>query len=112
MHQDIQKEVSSLIRLLVDGQYHQVESLTKGVRLPTSQIQNAIKQYGRKLVEPPHDAYKLMDVIEVQTSNVPRWSVTMRLWTEEEGQSDLTVELTLIKNNGAFIMELDDIRVL
>ena len=112
MCEEIQKQVDLLIKLLVDGQYDQIESLTKSVRLPADQMKSAINQYGRKLVEPPREAYKLMDVVEVQTAKPERWSITMPLWTEEEGRSDLTIELTLIKSNGAFTVELDDLRVL
>jgi hypothetical protein len=36
----------------------------------------------------------------------------MPLWTREEGRSDLSVEITLIAQNGDFRIELDDIHVL
>jgi hypothetical protein len=112
MHQEIQKEVKSLIKLLVDGQYSQVETLTNGVRLPADQIRNAIIQYGRRLIEPPSEAYGLMDVIAIHATEARKWSVEMPLWTAEEGRSDLSIELTLIENNGIFTIELDGIHVL
>ena len=36
-----------------------------------------------------------MDIVEVMNASVPQFSIRMPLWTEEEGRSDLTMELTI-----------------
>ena len=36
----------------------------------------------------------------------------MPLWTKEEGRSDLSIEVTVIKETSGFKIELDDIHVL
>ena len=109
---EIQKQVSKIIELLVQRKFIEIESITRGVRLPAEQIETAVDQYGRILVIPPVDAFKLMDVIEIQNSSPASWSVNMPLWTKEEGRSDLTLELTLVREAAGFKVELDDIHVL
>lgn len=112
MHEKLQREVSEIIRLLVERQFKQLETLTNGVRLPAEQIQTAVDQYGRTLVVPPSDAFKLMDVVEVHGRHPSQWSITMPLWTKEEGRSDLSIELTITQGTEKFHIELDDIHVL
>lgn len=97
---------------LVRGEYAQLEALTNGVRLREEQIRSAIRQYGRQLVSPPESAYASLDIVEVRGSRPRRWSVTIPVWTAEEGRSDLSVELTVIEQPSGIQIELDDIHVL
>jgi hypothetical protein len=46
MRKELQGQINSLIRLLVEGQFDQIEKLTNGVRLPAEQIKSALEQYG------------------------------------------------------------------
>lgn len=108
----IKYRVREVIGLLVLGRFQEVEALTAGVRLSADQIDGAIAEYGRVLALPPEEGYKLMDVLEIENSNPRRWSVVMPLWTNEEGRSDLSIELTLIENSDQFSVELDDIHTL
>jgi hypothetical protein len=108
----IKLEVEAIIRLLVYGEFERIALLTKGVRLSAEEIKTAVEQYGQKLALPPSEAFQKMDVVKVQAANPARWSVTMPLWTEEEGRSDLSIELTIIRDGADFLIELDDIHVL
>lgn len=101
-----------MIELLVKQKYSELESLTKGIRLSAQDMMQAIAAYKGKLVIPPDDSYKLMDAIGVKNAEPPKWSIVMPLWTEEEGRSDLSVELTVVKETTGFRIELDDIHVL
>lgn len=112
MHEELQEQIELLLRLLAEKQYDEIEKITNGVRLPAEQIRSAVEQYGRTVVQPPSEAYELMDVIEVKSAKPPRWSITMPLWTKEEGRSDLSIEVTAIKEPSKIVMELDDIHVL
>jgi hypothetical protein len=112
MHEHLRPSVRAVIELLVARRYAELEALTKGVRLSQQQIAKAIADYGRELVVPPENAYGLLDATEVRLAQPPRWSVTMPLWTREEGRSDLSLELTLVAERKAFGIELDDIHVL
>jgi len=108
----LQKQVGEIVSLLVEGRFGEIESLTNGMRLPAEQIKAAVGEYGRTLVLPPADAFSLMDVIEIRNASPPSWSIIMPLWTKEEGRSDLSLELTLVKEGLGFKVELDDIHVL
>jgi hypothetical protein len=81
-------------------------------RLTASDLRAAIRDYGRTLVSPPPDAYQRLDAVQVQDAMVPTWSVRVPLWTEEEGRSDLTLELTITLGSERPSIELDDLHVL
>lgn len=104
--------VREILTLLAQRRYTELEALTHGIRLRAPEISQAVANYGRTIVVPPIDAFQFMDVVAVETANPPRWSITMPIWTEEEGRSDLSVELTVIEEGGALRVELDDIHVL
>lgn len=112
MNEQVRQPVREIVELLVAGKYAEVERITKRVRLSAEEMAKAISDYGRQLVIPPEEAFGLLDVVEVRNMQPPRWSVTMPLWTREEGRSDLSLELTLIHGQNAFDVELDDIHVL
>lgn len=104
--------VRHIVELLVAGDYEQVARITGGQRLDSGSIEGAIRDYGRTLVMPPDTAFEQLDVVPVKNAHLPRWSVRMNLWTAEEKQSDLSIELTLIEAEGGYAIELDDIHVL
>ena len=101
-----------MIELLVEQKYSELESLTKGIRLNAQDMMQVVTAYKRKLVMPPDDSYKLMDVVAVKNAEPPKWSIVMPLSTEEEGRSDLSIELTIIKEAAGFRIELNDMHVL
>lgn len=112
MIEQLRKPVGKVVELLVAGRYAELDTLTKGVRLSAQEVAKAISDYGRQLVMPADDAFCLLDVVEIRNARPHRWSVTMPLWTQEEGRSDLSLELTIIRDHAAFDVELDDIHVL
>lgn len=112
MQDKIQKTVAELIALLASARYVDVEAMTRSIRLTATEIDAAIKGYGRQLIEPPVDAWQFMNIVPVRSSSPQRWSVVMPLWTIEEGRSDLSLECTAIQNGESVVLELDDIHVL
>jgi hypothetical protein len=104
--------VRHLVELLVAGDYDQIAKLTNEQRLDAASIERVVREYGRKLIMPPNNAFDKLDIVQVKGSVPPRWSVRMNLWTLEEGQSDLSIEVTLIQHGNDYIVELDDIHVL
>lgn len=109
---ELKQPVRQVIQLLVEQRYSELESLTKGIRLGARDIAGAIADYKGTLVMPPEDSYDLMNVVSVRNAKPPKWSIIMLLWTKEEGRSDLSIELTLVKETQGFRIELDDIHVL
>ena len=112
MNEHLIQPIRQVIEHLVAGKYAELESLTGRQRRSAQEIAEAISGYGRQLVLPPDSAFELMDVVEVRDVQPRQWSVTMPLWTHEEGRSDLSIGVTLIANKKDFRIELDDIHVL
>lgn len=112
MNEQLRQPVREIVELLAAGKYAEVEALTGGIRLSAQEMAKAIVDYGRQLVIPPEEAFGLMDVVEVRNVQPPRWSVTMPLWTREEGRSDLSLELTVVGGQKGCGVELDDIHAL
>lgn len=108
----LEKTVRSLVNRLAAGDYEGVIAACTASRLTGADLRDAISPYGRTLVEPPRNAGPVLDAIAVESTKSPTWSVRVPLWTKAEGQSDLTLELTLIERNGHWDVELDDLHVL
>ena len=113
MNDKIKNTIFQIISLLVNRRYDEIVKMTKGVRLQAFHIKDAIDEYGKTLAQPPQDAYENLDIIEIENTTPKKWSVRFDLWTEEEGRSDLSIELTLIDATGDFMeVELDNIHTL
>jgi hypothetical protein len=112
MKEKLTDPLRKVLPLLVGEKYAELELFTKGIRLSAKEIARAVANYGRKLVLPPEEGFQLMDVIEVKNAQPRRWSIAMPLWTQEEGRSDLTLEITVIEQQNDFLVELDDIHIL
>ena len=82
-------------------------------RLSAQDIAVVLSRYGARLSPPPADAGSYVSVISVQGSTFPTWSVVTPVWTEEEGRSDLSLELTISETpQSRLAVELDDLHVL
>lgn len=112
MNEQLEQPVRQVIEHLVMAKFTELETLTRGQRLSAQEMAKVISDYGRKLVLPPDDAFELMDKIKVRNIRSKQWSVTMPLWTREEGRSDLSIEITLIADAEDLRIELNDIHVL
>jgi hypothetical protein len=112
MNKQLKEPVQHVTALLVAGKFGELETLTRGVRLNAKEMATAVADYGKKLILPPDSGFKLMDVVEVKNAQPKKWSITMPLWTQEEGRSDLTAEITVIELQNGFAIELDDVHVL
>jgi hypothetical protein len=112
MNKELERSVRQVVDHLVAGRYSDLEVLTKGRRLSAKDMARTINDYGRTLALPPKEAFEIIDIVRVLGTEVPQWSITMPLWTCEEGRSDLSLELTLTAQSGGYEIELDDIHVL
>lgn len=102
-----------IVKLLVAGDYDEIERLTQARRLTAAYLREAVAAYGRRLKMPPDPVFEHLDVIAVEGAHPQRWSVRCDLWTEEEECSDLSLELTLIETDNALLTtEVDNLHVL
>ena len=106
--------VSILVDMLVACDYDGAEKLTGSRRLAAGDMRRVINQYGRTLVALPNDAWAHATVLPISTSDDGEaWSVTLPVWTAEEGRSDLEIETRLdARPDGRETIQLDNIRVL
>lgn len=89
----IKNELKHIIQLIVSGNYAEVENYTNNIRMTADEVQECIEDYGCKIVFPPDSAFEDLDIIEVNASTQKEWSVRFTLWTEEEGKSDLSLDM-------------------
>ncbi len=112
----MRKTIICVIDLLVRGEYRSLEVLSGGNRLTAEQLQQAVAEYGCRLVPPPTNTIESLvygDVGEVKGSSPTHWPVYVILWTAEEGRSDLTLDLTLVDSPGElYSVEINDLHVL
>ena len=109
----IYSSTKQLIIWLVNGRYEMLQNISNGIRLSAEQLQEAVEEYGHILVLPPDEKFEQIDLIEILNSSPRKWSVRFDLWTEDEGRSDLTLEFTLIEQEGEMLgVELDNLHVL
>lgn len=111
---EIQKEICLIARrahnLLAAKDYSSLEIWTSGERLSATDIDNAVKEYGgtiKKIDE--YDCSKL-DIVKVTGKD--EYSVYIPIYTDEEGISDLTMEMSIISPNGRPLVSIDNIHVL
>ncbi|MEM1026509.1 MAG: hypothetical protein AAGJ38_00320 [Planctomycetota bacterium] len=113
-HAKIRATLKLIVELLVKSEFNQLEVISNGVRLKSEHISSAIASYGRKLDAPSEDDYRMVDIVAIKGAEHPKYSIRIRLFTEEEGRSDLEIQATFIDDNvdsPYMRIELDDILV-
>jgi len=108
----LESEVRAVVDQLVRGDYDGVEQRSDGNRLSAAELEKAVAEYGRKLTQPGSGWWDTVDVDPVGDGD-DEFYVAAPLWTEEEGRSDLTLELSVAKKeSGDYAIEVDDLHVL
>ena len=85
-----------VVELLVAGKYDAIESFSNGVRLKAEHMRASAGEYGRTLVLPNASQYEQADVVVIDGEDPLQYSIRFRLYTSEEGQSDLEIQATFI----------------
>ena len=107
------RTIRLVIELLVSKNYDGIETLTLSRRLTSQEMREVVQDYGVTLIFPPDGVLENPDVIEVRGATPRELDVRVGLWTLEEGQSDLTLEMTLTESeNEIYDVQIDGIHVL
>ncbi|MFN8367725.1 MAG: hypothetical protein U0Y96_10880 [Candidatus Kapaibacterium sp.] len=106
------EKIQEIITLFVKEEYRLIEELTGGVNLKAIEIEQAVREYGRTVVEPPITIQELVEMVKVESDLDCKWNIVVPFYTSEEGRSDLSLELTIELKDSNFIVELNDIHVL
>ncbi len=107
----IESAVDAVMVLLVERRYAEIERITHGVRLSADDIRNIVSDHGIEIVMPPGGRYRELDVIAVSRAEVPTFSVVTDVWTEGDGKSDISMELTVKIDGSDTIIEIDNLHV-
>ena len=92
---DLAAVVRRIVNTISDGDFENVIAQCSTSRLSADDLQSVFKDYGRSFIRPPENAYENLDAVAIQNATTATWSVRAPLWSQEEGRSDLTVELTI-----------------
>ena len=99
------------VRLLARCEVAALISRCAESRLTSAEVWRVLNAYGRTLVEAPSGDDFVIDAVRTGAAT-PTWSVSVPLWTREEGRSDLTLQLTIALRPRGPVIELDDLRVM
>jgi hypothetical protein len=116
MHpEDVIQLVASVMRLLLKGEYQEVERLTRGRRYPADELKRAMESHYEKLVMPPSKELGKASVTAIQPTlaRPAAWAVTADFWTEGNGVSDLSLECTVYQSDAeARSIQIDNLHVM
>jgi hypothetical protein len=105
------RTVEALTRLLANRCFGELALLTDSIRMRSEEIEQSVDAYPGKVIS--EVSLDDLDVVQINTSREECWSVNVRLHTDQEGPSDLTMSLTLVQSEGdRYVAEIDDIHVL
>ena len=103
--------VHQIVDQLVHDDYESVVQRCAASRLTSTQLLEVVDSYKHKLAIPQPDAQHILTPVRVVDIRMSKWSVQVPLWTEHNGQSDLTLELTISVLSGAACVTLEDLHV-
>jgi hypothetical protein len=110
MPQGCVSQIAQLVALLVSKSYRELVDRGWVGRLTIQEIETAISEYGRSLVDPPPGFFDRADVYELTSGS--GWHVDVPLWTAEEGESDLTLSLSVRMDGNSASIGISDLHVL
>ena len=93
--EEYKKRIQEFISCLVRKDYQAVNNLMLANSVPIQDIQRVIEEYGCTIIPPPAKAFDLALSYQISAKHV---DIYIPLWSEEEGQSDLTLSLSCFKN--------------
>ena len=94
--------IRSLVREIAAGNYGRLEAEGKLGELTAEDLREAVEDYGRTIVPLPDEAFDRVDYYEKQYE--PGWLLDVPIYTEEEGASDLTLELETQESDPASVV--------
>ncbi|HVF30821.1 MAG TPA: hypothetical protein VNA22_07620 [Pyrinomonadaceae bacterium] len=106
--EQIVNTVRKMISLLAEKRYSEIVTWTNGERYPEREIEAVIVDYDVTVVHPPDSFYPpQINALRIDNTSPQEWSVVFPLWTAEEGESDLSVELTCTEGEGVVCADVD-----
>jgi hypothetical protein len=105
--------IAALVRDLAAGEYETLERDGRAGRLTANELRQAVDGYPATLIPLPDDAFDVAgDAYVIAGSDPPEWAIDQDMWTTEEGQSDLTLQVDVRFRDGEYRVEITDLHVL
>ena len=104
--------IQQLVHELVNANFDNLEEDGRSGRLSAHDLRRVIEEYPNKLVNLPNDAFASKYASAFQVNGISNWRFDVSLWTEEEGRSDLTLQIEGCIDTGDIILKIDDLHVL
>lgn len=102
------------IELLMTGDYDALIAFCHGNALPIDDMRRELYDWPHKFIMPPSNRIEDLIYGLIELKGTPhRWAVDANLWTEEEGISDLMLELILTDSKDEYYdVQIQDMDVL
>jgi hypothetical protein len=107
---DLAASIERLVANLAAGRFDEAVAAGRSPRLSSADLERGIGEYGRTLVPLPAGWQEFAWRYGVAAG--PTSAIDVDLWTEEEGRSDLTLQLNAWRNGGEWVLDITDLRVL
>ena len=108
LHPEAQLKIKAAVDALSAGDYAGALSAVDASRCSLEDLKGVVDRYGRTLLSPPDADW---DVVAFAPPAPEGWSVYAPLWSVEEGRSDLELRFTVVRRDGPFRVQLDDLLV-
>ena len=103
--------VIDLLVLLADGDYESIMERCGYSLLDDDDLRTTVAEYGHKIIAPPAD-YPFLRACELKARAIPTWHVEADVWTEEDGRSDLTLEMMVEFEPDGPVIGINNLHVL
>lgn len=99
--------VQEFVNCLSRKDYQAANNLILDNSVPISDLRKVIEEYGTTIIPIPDAAFEQASCYQVSDKQV---DIYISLWSEEEGQSDLTLSLSCYQNEHK--IQINDLEVL
>ena len=104
--------LKDVVHDLVVGNFAKLEADGRAGRLTASELRQVLEDYGRTFIDLPDEAFEVGGGAVPLANEEETWGVDLDLWTAEEGQSDLTLTMTVRNTDKGIVIEIDDLHAL
>ena len=101
------ERVQNYVACLASKDYQAAYELTLSESVPIQDILRVIEEYGCTIIPLPAKAFDMALFYQISDKQV---DIYLPLWSEEEGQSDLTLSLSCFNNDNK--IKINDLEVL
>jgi len=101
------ERIQKFVSCLACKDYQTANNLILANSVPIQDIRRVIEEYDCKIISLPAKAFDLALLYQISDRQV---DIYIPLWSEEEGQSDLTLSLSFFKNENK--IKINDLEVL